>query len=157
MGARQEAARLKALMDRDIDPREEKIRQRAAHEIRKANARRQDLGVDEVRTEYLKANQPRWSERHYQDHVNLAQAGGEKKKRSKALTVAGPLAPLLPLKLANLNAKTVAAWLQSESEMRQTNAAQSYRKLRAFIRWCEDHADYAGIVPSDAYSAGSVR
>ncbi|WP_321899156.1 tyrosine-type recombinase/integrase [Paraburkholderia heleia] len=157
MGARQEAARLKALMDRDIDPREEKIQQRAAHEIRKAAARRQDVHVDEVWSEYLKANQARWSERHYRDHENLAQAGGEKKKRGKGLTVAGPLAPLMPLKLASLNARTVAAWLQSESEVRPTNAAQSYRKLRAFIRWCDDHADYAGIVPPDAYSARSVR
>ncbi|PQV52929.1 integrase family protein [Paraburkholderia sp. BL21I4N1] len=157
MGARQEAARLKALMDRDIDPREEKVRQRAAHEVRKADARRQDIAVDEVWSEYLKANQARWSERHYQDHENLAQAGGEKKKRGKGLTVAGPLAPLMPLKLAGLDAKTVAAWLQSESEIRPTNAAQSYRKLRAFIRWCADQPDYAGIVPPDAYSARSVR
>src|ERR1700681_218011 len=32
LGARQEASRLKALLDRDIDPREEKAEQRAAHE-----------------------------------------------------------------------------------------------------------------------------
>jgi integrase len=157
MGARQEAARLKALMDRDIDPREEKAEQRAAHEIRKANARRQDVTVTEVWAEYLKANQARWSERHYQDHENLAQAGGEEKKRGKGLTVAGPLAPLMPLRLASLYAKTVAAWLQSESEIRPTNAAQSYRKLRAFIRWCEDRPEYTGIVPPDAYSARPVR
>ncbi|WP_422666924.1 Arm DNA-binding domain-containing protein [Burkholderia vietnamiensis] len=42
LGARQEAARLKALMDRGIDPREERAEQRAEHEARKLDALRQN-------------------------------------------------------------------------------------------------------------------
>lgn len=42
IGARQEAARLKALMDRHIDPREEKAERQAAHEARKLESQRPD-------------------------------------------------------------------------------------------------------------------
>jgi integrase len=157
VGARQEAARLKALMDRDIDPREEKAEQRAAHEARKLEARRKDATVCEVWAEYLAAHRSKWSARHTLDHQHLAQAGGEQKKRGKGLTVAGPLAPLMKLRLSDLTVETVANWLNEESQSRPTNAEQAYRKLRAFIRWCGERQDYRGLVPEGAYAARTVR
>ncbi|CAE6878714.1 tyrosine-type recombinase/integrase [Paraburkholderia domus] len=157
LGARQEAARLKALLDRDIDPREEKAEQRAAHEARKLESRRQDATVGEAWRTYLDASRAKWSERHYKDHENLAHAGGAKKLRGTGLTVPGPLAPLMPLNLSNLTAETIAAWLEAEAQNRPTNAEQSYRKLRAFIRWCDDRPEYSGIAAQNVYNARSVR
>lgn len=56
LGARQEAARLKALMDRGIDPREERAEQRAEHEARKLDALRQNATVSEAWAAYLDAH-----------------------------------------------------------------------------------------------------
>jgi integrase len=157
LGARQEAARLKALLDRDIDPREEKVEQRAAYEARKLESRRQDATVSEAWRAYLEASRSKWSKRHFTDHENLAHAGGAKKRRGSGMTIAGPLAALMSQKLSSLNAATIAAWLQTEAQTRPTNAEQSYRKLRAFIRWCDDRPEYSGIVPQNVYNARSVR
>lgn len=158
---REEARRLQRLIDAGRDPREEKkatvAADRAAAEARRSTEKRNSASVAEVWRSYLDAHKAKWSERHYQDHLNLAQAGGEPKKRGKGLTVAGPLAPLMTLKLSDLSPERIAAWLHSEAQGRPTNAEQSYRKLRAFIRWCDEHAEYSGIVPANVYSARSVR
>lgn len=159
--AREEARRLQRLIDAGRDPREEKKNtveaERAAAEARRSTEKRNSASVAEVWRSYLDAHKTKWSERHYRDHLNLAQAGGEPKKRGKGLTVAGPIAPLLKLKLSSLTAETVAEWLNEESQTRPTNAEQSFRKVRAFIRWCDERAEYSGLVPSNAYSARSVR
>ncbi|WP_321821896.1 MULTISPECIES: integrase family protein [unclassified Burkholderia] len=155
--ARAEASGLRTLIDDGQDPREVKAEQRAAYEARKAEAKRQDATMRDAWTAYLEANRSRWSERHLSDHKNLAHAGGEPRKRGKGVTVAGPLAALMESKLSNLTAGAVAAWLESESLTRPTNAEQSYRKLRAFIRWCDDRPEYSGIIPSNAYNARAVR
>ncbi|MFP3475481.1 tyrosine-type recombinase/integrase [Burkholderia ambifaria] len=155
--ARVEARRLKTLLDGGVDPREQAAEHAAAYEARKAEAKRQDATVHEAWAAYLDANRSRWSERHLFDHENLAHAGGEPRKRGKGVTVAGPLAALMPLKLSTLTADVVAAWLASESLTRPTNAEQSYRKLRAFIRWCNDRPEYGGIIAPNAYNARAVR
>ncbi|MFM0662982.1 tyrosine-type recombinase/integrase [Paraburkholderia sediminicola] len=155
--ARDEARRLQRLVDGGKDPREEAAAQRAASEARKAEARRKDARFSEAWAVYLDAHHTKWSERHYKDHENLAHAGGAKKLRGTGLTVPGPLAPLMPLKLSSLTAETIAAWLEAEAQTRPTNAEQSYRKLRAFIRWCDDRPEYSGIVAQNVYNARSVR
>ncbi|MFM0072236.1 tyrosine-type recombinase/integrase [Paraburkholderia sediminicola] len=157
LGARQEAARLKALMDRNIDPREEKAERQAAHEARKLESQRQDATVGSAWQAYLDANRSKWSERHYTDHENLAQAGGVEKRRGAGVTKAGPLAALMPLKLSSLNVETTVSWLETEAQSRPTNAEQAYRKLRAFIRWSNDRPEYSGIIAPNIYSARSVR
>ncbi|WAL82781.1 integrase family protein [Pandoraea sp. XJJ-1] len=155
--AQGEARRLQRLIDEGKDPREVKAEQHAAHEARQAAKRRQDVTLAKAWQAYLEANRAKWSERHYRDHVNLSQLGGEVKRRGTGQTKAGPLAALMPLKLSDLSAVKVADWLASEAQTRPTNAEQSYRKLRAFIRWCDDHPEYSGIVPPITYSARSVR
>jgi integrase len=155
--ARREARRLQTLVDAGRDPREVKAEQRAEHDARQAAARRKEASVSEAWRSYLEANRDSWSERHYIDHINLARTGGEEKKRGKGKTSPGPLAPLLTLRMADLTADRVSTWLVDEAQARPTNAEQSYRKLRAFIRWCEDRPEYAGLVPAGAYSGRSVR
>jgi hypothetical protein len=84
-GARQEARRLQTLLDRGIDPREQAAEERAAHEARQAEARRRDATVGEAWDVYLEARRSRWSERHYQDHLQHADKGGRPRKRGDGL------------------------------------------------------------------------
>lgn len=155
--AQDEATRLKTLTDQGIDPRQQAAEQRAKVEAAQMEAKRQDMTLGDAWAEYLKARKAKWSERHYQDHVRFSAPGGVKRKRGGGVTMAGPLASLMPLLLSELTGPRVAEWLAAENSTRPTNAALSYRLLRAFIRWAADVPMYQGIVPADAYSARAVR
>lgn len=155
--ARTEAARLKTLIDDGKDPREVRAEQQAAHEARRAEARRQDATFGVVWDEYLESRKPFWGERHYRDHQQHADEGGQPKKRGKGVTQPGPLAALRPLKLSELTSERIAEWLTAEARERPTMSALSFRLLRGFIRWVDDTPIYSGIVPTDAYKARDVR
>lgn len=155
--AQTEARRLKTLTDQGIDPREQKAEQRAQAEARKAEVKRQGLTLGEVWPAYLEARKGKWSERHYRDHVRLASLGGELRKRADKMTIAGPMASLLPLQLSELTSDRITAWLDEESAKRPTSAAQSYRLLRAFIRWAAGMKEYSGIIAAETYSAQKVK
>jgi integrase len=155
--AQAEATNLKALTDKGLDPREQAQERRESANAAKLEARRQTVTLAEAWPVYLKAQRPKWSERHYQDHLRMAATGGIKRKRGEGETVAGPLASLMPMRLAGLTGEKIGAWLQNESKRRPVSAAQSFRKLRAFIRWAEDVPDYKGLVQEDAYTARAVK
>ncbi|MET3448158.1 integrase family protein [Ralstonia sp. 1138] len=155
--ARTEASRLKTLVDDGKDPREVRVEQRVAHEARQVARRKRDVFLAEAWQAYLEASRDKWGDRHYRDHLNLSQLGGQAKRRGTGETKAGPLASLMVLKLSELTAATVADWLTSEAKNRPTNTEQAYRKLRAFIRWCDDRAEYSGVIPASVYGAKSVR
>lgn len=155
--AQAEATRYKAMTDQGIDPRQQRADQAAQAEAARAQAKRQDLKFGDVWTIYLEARRARWGVGHYQNHINLASEGGQKKKRGKGETVAGPLAVLMKLPLSELTASKIADWVESEAKERPTNAAQSYRILRAFIRWADEQPAYVGLVPPQSYNASSVR
>jgi len=167
-GARQEARRLKTLIDEGHDPRQIKAdglaAEQAVRDAKQANAValraqqvRESVTLADVWPIYLRARKARWGDGHYQNHVSLAALGGEAKKRGNGLTVAGPLASLMPLLLSDLTSDKVAEWLDKEAAERPTNAAQSFRILRAFIRWAADIPAYRDIVAPEAYSARNVR
>ena len=73
------------------------------------------------------------------------------------MKVAGPLAPLMALPMAELTGARVAAWLSSEKVKRPVSALISFRLLRAFIRWAADMEQFQGIIPADAYGSRAVR
>jgi integrase len=159
--ARTEAKRLQVMVDTGIDPRKVKAdalaADQAARDKQQRLTARESVTLGDVWPIYLADRKPKWSDGHYQNHVNLAAPGGVVKKRGKGLTVSGPLAPLMPILLSALTGDTVAEWLTKETTERATNAAQSYRILRALIRWTDDTPAYRGIIPTDAYSARKVR
>lgn len=151
-----------------IDPRREAAdkliaaeaaRSRALKEAAEAQSQeiRMAVTLGEVWPLYINARKAKWSAGHLQNHFTLAATGGEPKKRGAGLTVAGPMASLMPLALAELTGARIAAWLEKEAASRPTNAAQSYRILRAFIRWTFDIPAYRGIVSADAYSSRAVK
>lgn len=140
--ARAEANRLQTLIDQGTDPRELERERIAASEAKREQARRQEVTVGDAWGTYIEARKGKWGERHLQDHVTLARAGGEERKRGNGNIKPAPLAPLMPLKLSDLTAAKVAAWLDEETKTRPTKAALAYRLLRAFMRWCGGHDDF---------------
>lgn len=161
-GAREEARRLQALIDQGHDPRQAKAARVAEAEAKHEEERRQGVMVSEAWRVYLEARKPKWGERHYQNHVALAKAGGEPRGRGRrkgepATTRPGPLFPLLALTLEELDAAAVKAWLEPEAKRAPTQAAQAWRALRAFVTWCADHPEYKAATHRDASSRGIAR
>ena len=148
-GAREEARRMQREIDQGIDPRQAKAERIAASAIRKATTVRHDALVSEAWHVYLAARTPQWSTRHLADHTNMAAVAGADWKRGKRKTIGGPLAPLMPLKLRELDGDRVKLWLRGE-QRRPTQARIAFGALRAFINWCSDHPDYRDIVQIEA-------
>ncbi|MHB1689756.1 MAG: tyrosine-type recombinase/integrase [Thiomonas sp.] len=152
-GARQEAARLKALVDGGINPAEQRREQEEAKATARVQAvteeQRQALTVGEVWTAYMVERRTHWGERHYLDNLRIVQPSGKPSKRrgdrSKA-RIAAPLAVFMPLPLAQLDAARIEAWAAREGQTRPTSARLAWRLLRAFLTWCAEHPQYAGIV-----------
>ena len=158
----------RAQTDQGLDPRqvaadklasEQAARQarQVEAEAKQAEADRKGLTLAQVWPLYIDARKSKWSAGHIQNHLTLAAAGGVPKKRGKGMTVAGPMASLMLLALSDLTADRIAAWLELEAASRPTNAAQSYRLLRAFIRWASDVPAYRGIIGTDVCAARAVR
>ncbi|MDP9645445.1 tyrosine-type recombinase/integrase [Paraburkholderia caledonica] len=163
--AQERARTLQTLIDGGVDPREQEAEQKAAHEARQAAKRRQDVTVSEAWDDYLehlrtkispKTKKPR-SERYILDHTNLASPGGGIAKRGGKEKVRGPLAPLMPLKLTEITATSMSQWLEAEIPRGPTNASHAFGLFKAFIRWCDNHETYAGIVSHEAYSSPKVK
>lgn len=129
--ARTESNRLQSLVDQGIDPREQKRERIAAIEAKKEEQRRQDMTVSEAWSAYLEARKAKWSAQHLSDHEEFARGGDIQRRRGTGTLKAGPLAALLPLKLKDLTAAKVGAWLDDETQTRPTKAALAYRLLRA--------------------------
>jgi len=158
--ARTEARRLQTLIDQGKDPREEKAasiaKEQANRQAAAAKRARESLLVEEAWVAYLAARQPKWSPRTYLDHVRLSAAGGKERKRGTGVTVAGPLAPLMRLRLVELTAERLEAWAVEEGATRPSNTAHAFRLVRGFIRWCADQPEYRGVVDAEAYRSKAV-
>ncbi len=151
--AQDRATALKTQIDQGIDPRQVAAERAAAHAASTAAALKEQLTVSKVWATYLQVRGKRWSERTLADHIKLADPGGHPRKRGTGLVAPGPLACIMPLKLVELDSSHVAKWLDSEAELRPTQAALAYRLLRGFLRWCSTTPDYKGLVDLDAVSS----
>lgn len=166
--ARTEARRLQTLIDRGIDPRDERAariaeaestRQRTLQEAqaKAEQVRRAAVTLTDAWTVYVEARKPHWSERHYLDHINAARSGGEKKLRGKGKTSPGPLASLAGETLADITSETLADWLETESAERPTQARLAFGLLQTFARWCDSKADYKDLIDPGIFTAPEVR
>jgi hypothetical protein len=151
-GARQEAARLKALFDQGIDPRAEKLRIEAERAAEIAEAKRQKVTVGEVWHIYLEDRKQHWSARHYRDHLRLSHPGGTDKRRGKGKTIPAALATLMPIKLSGMTPEVVQKWASKESKTRPGQARLAFSLIRAFVNWCEDHQHYRGLCTPSSFS-----
>ena len=148
--AQERARELQRLIDQGIDPREQKRERRQQKAAAEAAAAVQAVTVAEAWAAYCTERAPHWGERHRFDHEQLAKAGGEPAKRgvkpsrpgAKALTVPGPLHPLLALKLSDLTPERVTAWATKEAKTRPTRARLAWRCLKVFLNWCAANPAY---------------
>jgi hypothetical protein len=89
--ARAEANRLMSFINQGVDPRLQKAALRARADADRAESVRHSLTLSEVWTSYISARKNKWGDRHYQDHIKMASAGGVKRKRGGGETIAAPL------------------------------------------------------------------
>jgi len=155
--AKEEARRLQRLIDEGKDPRSEQAEKRAAYETQKKEARRKEITFGEAWDDYVANRRHRWSERHYQDHLVLAKAGGEPKWRSKQLSQSGLLHELRAYRLCELDSAKLAEWLKRHNVDRPTVAARAYRLVRAFIRWADEMPEYEGLISQKTYQTRAVK
>jgi integrase len=128
-GARNEARRLRRLIDQGIDPRIDRKSRDQELERQRAEAQRGTLTLSSAWTAYIAARKASWSDLHLRDHMRLSKPGA-------------PLAALMPLKLSDVDAVRIASWLEAEKAVRQTSARLAFALLRAFLRWAADYAEY---------------
>lgn len=167
--ARAEANRLRVLVDQNTDPRElERQRAEAAENARiEAQARAesqaaaraaQALTVGTAWARYVEERRPHWGERNYADHVNMTHPGGEARRRLPGtLTKPGPLAPLMTMRLVDLDAKAVESWAAEEAKERPARVRLALRLLKAFMRWAAAESDLSDKVDTTAASAKKAR
>ncbi|MDL2336276.1 MAG: integrase family protein [Pseudomonadota bacterium] len=170
--ARLRAAEQKRLVDDGLDPREvaeEKAEARAAAvaakqaatEAAAAEVAARALTVGEAWTRYIEERRPHWGERNYADHLKLAQLGGKARlRRPDVMTKPGPLAALMPMRLADLNASAVEAWVSKEASEPVARLARlrlALRLLKAFLRWAASEPDLKDRADPAAASAKKAR
>jgi integrase len=153
--AREEARTLQKLIDRGLDPRQEKAERVAEAESKRQTAVRNEAPALEAWGVYLGARKAKWSARSLLDHQRLSAEGGKVKTRGKKKgegdkTLPGLLLPLLLLPLPEINASSVRDWLKEEAARRPTQANNAFVRLRAFLNWCADQPEYSDQAHSDA-------
>lgn len=144
--ARTEARRLRMLADQGIDPRTEREARKKAH----AEARQKEAIAEtpalELWRAYCKDRREAWGERHYLDHVRMADPGGTPRKRGGGVTQAGILHGLLCHPLAGITPERIEQWARAEAKARPTQARLALRLLKAFLRWCADRQELRPIL-----------
>ena len=171
--AQAEASRLKVMTDQGIDPRQVIADAIAAKDAEAAALTAQEaremVTVAEAwqvyvaeRSASMKDGKPEWGDKHKAHHSYFVQAGGVKRKRGtrtgeSSKTRPGVLVPLMTMRLADVDAKVIAAWLDKESKQAPTTAAQAFRALRAFLTWCAKHETYSAAVQAGACQSDDVK
>ena len=157
--AREEAAKLTQLVNRGIDPREQRAKElearREERQQRQREAIRATVTLSKVWEEYVEARSHYWSESHRQDHDKAVQEPGKSHKRTDKKTVAGPLWELQDTPLASLSTARLREWLQSNAH-RPTTTARAYRLLRACLHWASEQPEYAGLAAPSAIMTKSL-
>jgi integrase len=148
--ARMEANRQRVLVDSGTDPRELERTHQAAKAAKAVVDAAHAVTVGEVWTAYVEARRPRWGDLHYRDHIAKAKAGGVdaiRGTRGRGKTIAGPLYPLMHLRLCDLTPAALSTWAAKETETRPAVTRLSWRLLRGFLSWCSEQPAYANVLP----------
>jgi len=171
--AEAEARRLQTVIDQGNDPRQVKAELEAEQVAQAAVLAQKHISesvtVAEAwqayiadRSASLKNGKPEWGDKHKAHHAYFVQAGGETRTRGRRpnepkKTRPGILVPLMTLRLAELDEKAIAAWLDKKTKQAPTTAAQAFRALRAFLTWCAKHKTYSAAVQAGACQSDSVK
>ena len=171
--AKTEARRLQTVIDTGNDPRKVKAEQEAAKDAKAAALVQKQVSesvtVAEAwqayiadRSASIKNGKPEWGDKHKAHHAYFVQAGGDNRTRGRRpnepkITRPGVLVPLMTMRLADVDAKAIAAWLDTKTKQAPTTAAQAFRALRAFLTWCAKHETYSAAVQSGACQSDNVK
>lgn len=156
--AQAKARELQRLIDEGRDPRDLKRQAIAAEQALRADEVANALTVGEAWATYIEERRPHWGERSYQDHLKMVIAGGEpRKRRPGVLTKPGPLAELMPLRLADLTAARIEQWTVKEAQDRPARVRLAQRLLKAFLTWADTQPSIAGRVDARAASTKRAR
>lgn len=156
--ARTEAKRLGVLASQNISPAKVKREKVAAELAEEQEVKRGQVTFGKIWTDYIAVNKNDWGEKHYKDHLKAVQEPGLPWARGKGkVTKAGCLYPLINVKLGDLTAIAIKAWLDNENKTRPGVAAQSYRLLFACLSWCAEQPDYIGLIDVMALKSKAVK
>ncbi len=156
--AREKARELQRQIDEGRDPREVKAAVVAVDKARRQEELANAMTVADAWSRYIAERRPHWGERSYIDHVKMTQKGGvERKRLPGAVTMPGPLAALMPLRLVDLTPSTVESWAAKEAQSRPARVRLALRLLKAFLRWAAAEPDMMGRADPTAASAKKAR
>lgn len=171
--AQAESRLLQTVIDSGKDPRQVKAEQVAAKDATATALAQKQLSESVTvadawqvyvaeRSASMKDGKPEWGEKHKGHHAYFVQAGGVKRKRGtrpgeSKKTRPGVLVPLMKMRLADVDAKAIATWLDKEAKQAPTTAAQAFRALRAFLTWCAKHEAYSAAVQAGACQSDAVK
>jgi integrase len=167
--ARVEANRLRVLVDQKTDPRDLERQRVEAADRQKAEAQAQAeaaavaqaaqaLTVGTAWATYIAERRPHWGERNYADHLSMTQEGGKARTRLPGvMTKPGPLAPIMAMRLVDIDAKAIEAWAIEEAKQRPARVRLALRLLKAFLRWAAAESDLSDKVDPAAASAKKAR
>ena len=158
--ARAEASEKKVLVDRGIDPRElaqELIDARAAktaEEIGRA------VTVADAWLVYMAEGKPRkkvaWKPRYVSDLMKAAAPGGEPKKRGGGFTKPGHIAPLMLLRLVDIDQDAIRDWYAYEQKRAPVQAARAVAMFSGFLSWCATRKEYRDLVDKTCARASEL-
>lgn len=156
--ARRRANEFRVLLDGGMDPRVLEREKLAAEVSKRETDARRSTTVGEAWAVYIAERRGHWSAHHLDDHEKLAQVGGvARENRKDVLTIAGPLAELMPMHLRDLNAATVEAWAKRETPKRAARVRLALRLLKAFLRWAAAEEAYKEVTDATAASGAKTR
>lgn len=157
--ARVEARRLQGLVDKGIDPRDERRELDQAREQARTARLRASVTVGEAWAHYIAAQvaSGRWGERHKKDNDRAMQPPGLPRKRSKLLTKPGTLYQFRDYRLADLSAAMLGRWIKEQNAERPTEAALGFRLFRTFLNWCDEQPEYRGLADPEVLLTKQLR
>ena len=123
----------------------------------KAQEGREAVTLGIAWNEYLKARKSFWGGRHYSDHEEAIQTGGQVRKRSHKLTEPGILTSMATVRLIDLTPELVTKWAKFESKRRPGRARLANRLLSVFLTWCAEYPAYRDLVTGNAARNKSIR
>ncbi|NDZ15560.1 integrase [Variovorax sp. WS11] len=148
--AQAKARELQRHIDEGRDPRAVKAEAAAKDVAARVAQRRESALMSEAWAEYIKRGKPKkkaaWKPRYLADMQKMASLGGEPKKRGKGLTLPGPIAPLLDMRLKDLTPRALRAWHAKEAQRGEAQAARAVQIVSGFLRWCGTEDAYEGLV-----------
>lgn len=158
--AQAKARELQRLIDEGKDPRTLKAEQMAKADADREAAKQETVTVGEAWAAYMKARRAHWGERHYRDHERMSQPGGVEKNRGtrgRGVTIAGPVYPLLAVRLVELTPEAVEAWAAKQAKDRPTYGRLAWRCIKVFLGWCAEQPEYRQLVNNDAAKTRKTR